>query len=328
MSIDRRDTLRCWQKWVHDHGGMIDKRLIGEPCPDTAIIHDNLGALDRYLSYELSDPAPDWAIDQPRHLAPIPYGDARFVGRRVEFRHHGGATRPVLYLSTGMGAPSSAIVAHELAAHGVKRIIKVGTSSGLDDRVADGDIVVPLWAIEDEGTSKWNSLQYSLSVSTRAYFGKLRVWSAGPRLRGALVVELGNTGGVVVTPFPPAGRSGAAILAFADDDAAIWPADAYPAFIICPDLYDQLRYQTTRHQIPDGRGQRTAVYILGVEMECAALFSAAEMTGIKAAALIVTSRTREEMKAPIEGREYTRDVGRIRTAERFCLQAATRVALA
>jgi DeoD family purine-nucleoside phosphorylase len=56
--------------------------------------------------------------------------------------------------ATGMGAPSVAIVVHELAALGVKRTIRVGTCGALDPALAHGDLVVAGDALAEDGASR------------------------------------------------------------------------------------------------------------------------------------------------------------------------------
>jgi len=56
--------------------------------------------------------------------------------------------------TTGMGAPSAAIVNEELAMLGAKAIIRVGTTGGISRRVNLGDIVVPTEAIPLDGATK------------------------------------------------------------------------------------------------------------------------------------------------------------------------------
>lgn len=60
----------------------------------------------------------------------------------------------ILVMSTGMGGPSTAIAVEELAQIGVKNLIRVGTSGGMQLNVDAGDIVIAHAAIRQEGTSK------------------------------------------------------------------------------------------------------------------------------------------------------------------------------
>ena len=56
--------------------------------------------------------------------------------------------------STGIGAPSLAILVEELAKLGVKTFIRVGNSGAIADEVQLGDYVITTGAVRDEGTSK------------------------------------------------------------------------------------------------------------------------------------------------------------------------------
>jgi uridine phosphorylase len=56
--------------------------------------------------------------------------------------------------STGIGAPSTAILVEELAKIGVRRMIRVGNSGGLQPALALGDLVITTGAVRDDGTSR------------------------------------------------------------------------------------------------------------------------------------------------------------------------------
>lgn len=60
----------------------------------------------------------------------------------------------VLVISTGIGGPSTAICIEELALLGIKTVIRVGTSGGMQQNVNSGDIVIASSAIRQEGTTK------------------------------------------------------------------------------------------------------------------------------------------------------------------------------
>jgi uridine phosphorylase len=61
--------------------------------------------------------------------------------------------RDVTICSTGIGAPSAAIAAEELAAVGVETLIRVGTCGALQSDIEIGDMVVATGAAKDEGTT-------------------------------------------------------------------------------------------------------------------------------------------------------------------------------
>ena len=57
-------------------------------------------------------------------------------------------------VSTGIGGPSAAIAVEELIKCGCHTFIRVGTSGGIKESVAGGDIVIASAAVRSEGTSK------------------------------------------------------------------------------------------------------------------------------------------------------------------------------
>jgi len=56
--------------------------------------------------------------------------------------------------STGIGAPSTAIIMEELANIGAHTFIRVGNSGAIADQIELGDYVISTGAVRDEGTSK------------------------------------------------------------------------------------------------------------------------------------------------------------------------------
>ena len=56
--------------------------------------------------------------------------------------------------TTGMGAPSAAIVLEELIRLGGKLFIRVGSAGGLNPQIQTGDIVIATASIRDDGTSR------------------------------------------------------------------------------------------------------------------------------------------------------------------------------
>jgi len=61
---------------------------------------------------------------------------------------------PLSVASTGIGAPSTAILIEELANLGATTLIRVGNSGGLDPTLGLGDLVVTTGAVRDDGTSR------------------------------------------------------------------------------------------------------------------------------------------------------------------------------
>ena len=61
---------------------------------------------------------------------------------------------PLTAASTGIGAPSTAIVVEELAKLGSHTFIRVGNCGGLDPKLELGDLAITTGAVRDDGTSK------------------------------------------------------------------------------------------------------------------------------------------------------------------------------
>ena len=61
---------------------------------------------------------------------------------------------PVSITSTGIGGPSASIAMEELIKIGADTFIRVGTAGGLSLKVKSGDLAIAQAAIKDEGTSK------------------------------------------------------------------------------------------------------------------------------------------------------------------------------
>jgi len=79
----------------------------------------------------------------------------REVAHRREHRTMVGAYRGVeiTATSTGMGCPSTAIAAEELARCGVTSLIRVGSTAALQPGIVPGDIVVSQGSFRNDGTS-------------------------------------------------------------------------------------------------------------------------------------------------------------------------------
>ena len=88
-----------------------------------------------------------------QHIASYLDG-AEFMARNREFVSYTGslAGQRVSVCSTGIGGPSAAIAAEELAACGAHTLIRVGTCGGIDLAVRGGDLVVATGAVRQEGT--------------------------------------------------------------------------------------------------------------------------------------------------------------------------------
>ncbi|HMP72091.1 MAG TPA: nucleoside phosphorylase [Kiritimatiellia bacterium] len=84
------------------------------------------------------------------------WDDFEEVCRVREYVVHTGTKNGVRMTaaSTGIGAPSTAIIMEELANVGAKTFIRVGNSGAIADKVQLGDYCIATGAVRDEGTSK------------------------------------------------------------------------------------------------------------------------------------------------------------------------------
>jgi uridine phosphorylase len=68
---------------------------------------------------------------------------------------------PLTVCSTGIGSPSAAIAAEELAAVGAQTLVRVGTTGALQPEIEVGDVVVATGAAKEEGTTRrYESVEY------------------------------------------------------------------------------------------------------------------------------------------------------------------------
>ncbi len=71
---------------------------------------------------------------------------------RIAVGEHEGVSMAAA--STGIGAPSTAILIEELAKLGVRRLIRIGNSGGLSPDLGLGDLVITTGSVRDDGTSR------------------------------------------------------------------------------------------------------------------------------------------------------------------------------
>ncbi len=83
------------------------------------------------------------------------FDDPEFVGQNREYNIWNGTLlgEKVSVCSTGIGGPSTAIAAEELAAIGAKVLIRVGTCGGINLKVKSDDVVIANGAVRQDGTS-------------------------------------------------------------------------------------------------------------------------------------------------------------------------------
>jgi uridine phosphorylase len=111
------------------------------------------------------------------------FEDAREVCCLREYRVVTGRYRGlgVTAASTGIGAPSTAILVEELVKLGGHTLLRVGNSGGLAPDLALGDLVVTTGAVRDDGTSKSYVVPEYPAVADHALVGALL---AAARARG------------------------------------------------------------------------------------------------------------------------------------------------
>jgi uridine phosphorylase len=111
--------------------------LLVEPgeLADIALVPGDPGRVDRIA--DLCDDSETVAENREYKLV-----NASYEGRELSV------------CSTGIGSPSAAIAVEELAAVGVERFIRVGTTGALQSDIEIGDMVVATGATKDEGTTK------------------------------------------------------------------------------------------------------------------------------------------------------------------------------
>ena len=78
--------------------------------------------------------------------------DAQLMANHREHRTFTGTYKGVRIsvTSTGMGCPSAAIAAEELANIGAKSLIRIGSTAALKDDISIGDLIITLGAMKEE----------------------------------------------------------------------------------------------------------------------------------------------------------------------------------
>jgi uridine phosphorylase len=199
--------------------------------------------------------------------------------------------RPLTAASTGIGAPSTAILVEELVKLGAHTFLRVGNSGGLAPDLELGDLVITTGAVRDDGTSRTYVVPEYPAV---ADFGLVAALAAAARERGV--------------PF----RTG-----------ITWSLDAFYArnAILAED--GSLRSMSVggywtrrlRERIEDLRSAR----VLNCEMEAGVLLTLAGLFGVRAGCVcVVSDRTPWPGPAAID---LDRNMGR-------CIEVATAAMLA
>jgi len=84
------------------------------------------------------------------------WDEAKKIAFNREFLTYTGKYKgiEVSATSTGIGGPSTAIAVEELVNIGAKVLIRVGTCGSLREVIKIGDIIIPIAAMKQDGTSK------------------------------------------------------------------------------------------------------------------------------------------------------------------------------
>ena len=109
----------------------VSEGEIGKYC----ILPGDPGRVEKIAAY----------LDNPQHIA-----------SNREYTTYTGTLlgEKVSVVSTGIGGPSAAIAVEELIMSGSHTFIRVGTSGGIDLKVAGGDLIIASGAIRGDGTSR------------------------------------------------------------------------------------------------------------------------------------------------------------------------------
>lgn len=125
---------------------------------------------------------------------------------------------PLTVASTGIGAPSTAVILEELVKLGGHTFIRVGNSGGLAPDLEVGDLVVTTGAVRDDGTSRSYVIPEYPAVADHAIVGALLssarrrearcragiTWSLdGFYMRNAVLTEDGGLAGMSVDGYWP-----------------------------------------------------------------------------------------------------------------------------
>jgi len=265
-------------------------------CYERVVIHDNFDAIYRF------------AEKRQRSRAAIS-GLVGFNGRFIAVPWQAPNGREVTLIATGMGSAATNHLVECLGRleYHCQGVIKVGTFSALQETLNEGDILIPDGALIDEGATAWRQVKkdheegrFSSDGHVQRYIESRRCVTSNAQLNSLLESAIIRKG------LSKPGRG------------YVWSVDAYDCFDGSHDLYS--RVDQKQFDVPgwNGNGSKN-LSLSGVEMECSALFSSAESLRVRAAALVVVSRTRARLLGtPVESRR----VREIHAAEDQCLDAA------
>jgi uridine phosphorylase len=208
----------------------------------------------------------------------VPRISAKWQGAREvcgvrEYRVMTGALGgvPLCAASTGIGAPSTAVIVEELVKLGAHTFIRVGNSGGLAPDLELGDLVITTGAVRDDGTTKAYVIPEFPAVADHAIVGALL---AAARARGAR-----HRAGITWS-----------LDAFYIRNAVLTPGGGMASMSVGG-------YWTHEHRqrIEDMRAAR----VLNCEMESSALLTLAGLFGVRAGCICVVS-DRTPWRGPAE----------------------------
>jgi uridine phosphorylase len=175
--------------------------------------------------------------------------------------------------STGIGAPSTAVILEELIKLGAHTFIRVGNSGGLAPDLALGDLVITTGAVRDDGTTRAYVIPEFPAVADHAIVGALL---AAARRRGAP-----HRAGITWS-----------LDAFYVRNAVLTPGGGMASMSV-----GGYWAHAHRQRIEDMRAAR----VVNMEMECGALLTLAGLFGVRAGCIcVVSDRTPWEGPAGID----------------------------
>ena len=118
-------------------------------------------------------------------------------------------SKKVTVVSTGMGAPTTAMALDELATLGAKKFFKIGTCGALQDNLQHGDIIIPTGAVRNEGTTKTYIIDDFPAIPTYKSVKKIENSLDSMKIRAKFGV--------------------------------IWSTDGYHSVMSCPDFFEYWR---------------------------------------------------------------------------------------
>jgi uridine phosphorylase len=255
------------------YGKNIDLRPFLQPFLSGVVLHDDREALDRAQG-KLKERRDVWVYETD--------AAKRFKGWVVNIKCDVDWKRVVLQ-ETGMGSMNASIVVHELAAglmdkveeDAARHIIKIGTCGGLYLDQRAGSILVPDYALDDEGATRWNKDTRSVeevegvlfhSEPIKPYGNLTSLWRERlENLRDPLI----SIDGVKDTRRP----------------AAVWTIDTfYPRRWISDKIFELIDNHKNNNS--------DSFIIRGIENECSSHFSACQHLHLPIAAAVVVSWTR------------------------------------